>query len=283
MVLAGGLVVLTTEEREIMAQDKQNKREFSAGMILADGLAELVESLLEDLGPTGLQLTGIQPLATAIRKLGVENKFMTHGFDVVVRTAVRAAGLPAPLREFLTEFFDAYFDKVKTLASNPREHEVYHAREMGKQKAMDRLRIFLKKATVKPSFSALVLQLDEQDFAELFSAVQYLKVSNPKEHEAWNSLKESIASVAELQRIIKSAQAETTVQEKAKRMMECLRFLHSRNPNPMDDFKAFLKGEKTPQIKKLADTLKEATAALNKQADTWHARAEAIRAKRRSR
>jgi len=410
-----------------MTDVKSNQSEFSVGVAVADGLAELVESLLEDLGPTGLKLTGIQPMANLIRRWGKSNKFVTHGLDAAVRTAVRAAGLPAPLREFLTEFSDAYFDRVKILADKPKEEEVKQAVEEGKREASGRLSDFLARfKKSKPSFSAMVLQLDEQEFEELFEAVAYLNASDQKEYEAWNSLKELIASVEELKLIAKSAKGQETVTEKktedviaeadakkavydkavfaagatkavydkavvaagatkavydkalaeanaikavydkaiaeanmikavhdeagvaadvkkavydkaiaeanmiravydkavaaanekksvydkavaaanekksaydkaldglaqkktacnAKRMMETLRFLHGRNLNLIDDLKAFAKGEETPQIKKLAETLKEATAAMKKMADTWHDRAEAIQAKRRSR
>lgn len=268
-----------------MTQEKQKQREFSAGILVADGLAEIVEGLLEDLGPTGLLLTGIMPLANLIRGWGKSNKFVTHGLDAVVRTAIRAAGLPPPLREFLTEFSDAYFDRVKTLAGKPKEDEAENVKrtvEEGKHNAFARLSDFIAKYKLKLSFTSLVLKLDDLERFDLFQEIRYLKENDPKEFEAWNSMKELIASLNELKLIIKSAEAQTGVAAKAKRMMEYLRFLHDRNSGLIDNLKAFVKGEETPQIKSLAETLKDVTVRMNKQAETWHERAEAIRARRRS-
>lgn len=248
-----------------MAKDK-----FSPGMVIADGLAELVESLIEDLGPTGLALTGIQPIVDGLRAVGANNKAMVGGLDVLCRTALRSSDMNPALREFLKEFSDAYFDKIRNLSEEANEGQVQRAKGEGIKKASAKLREFLAKQKAKPSFASMLAKLNFGERSRLHVWVHDLE---PQQLKEWNEFKERIGSLDELRNALEFADADR---------LSYLRMAYGREQTMLEALKGFVvDGTETPQIEKLRDKVSDTAAKADAKAAEWKAKADALRNRNR--
>ncbi|MBI4139132.1 hypothetical protein HY479_03210 [Candidatus Uhrbacteria bacterium] len=183
-------------------QDGRGRKEFSAGILIADGLAELVENIMEDLGPTGLTLTGMQPLVAALKKVGADNPTVIHGLDLGMRTAIRVGGLHPALREFLIEFSDAYFDKVKALSKDASENQVKQARGQGIDNARGKLREFVKKMAAKKPYAALESLLPRKMRMKHLEWTAWMGRHLPEVHECWMDYREKIESTQRIKNLV---------------------------------------------------------------------------------
>lgn len=171
-------------------QQGQQQTEFSPGILIADGASELVENQIAQLEGLGLDVTGISAIVRGIKRVGLDNPKVIGGLDVLIKTTIRMTVTNAPLREFLLEVVDAYWDKVKILSQDSSQDEVRRARGSGIEAAKAKIKNFLDKRNAKKPFFAIIDMLHPNEQLALFYYENALRqFGDPEDVERYEAMK----------------------------------------------------------------------------------------------
>lgn len=230
----------------------------NAGQVAVDALSEFIELIIEDLGPFGLDATGLTTVKDLLKKVGLDNTYVIHTADTGVRLALRGFLHDKPLlRETLIGVSDAYFDKLKSLPDKPTMEQVQRAKGEATKSGTAKLREYIAKKNAKPSFEKLYTQLTPAEQATLSAWVAWMNINEKQQYKEWLKLREKIGSI-DILRSVLATQPEpnpngtpvTKAQQTSARIL-LLEGIYATNPTMMDTLFAVANGEKTPHTEAL--------------------------------
>jgi hypothetical protein len=230
------------------------------GQVAADAISEFIEILIEDLGPFGLDATGLTAIKALLKKVGLDNSYVIHTVDTAFRIGLRHVLHNKPLlRETLIGVSDAYFDKLKLLPDKPNQEQMQKAKAEGQKSAFAKMREFTAKKNAKPSHEKLLEQLEPAELKEYARWMAHLQVKLPEQSKQWKSLREKIGSLKILKEVLAimpdpnpDGTPPTDEQITSARIL-FLEGIYSTRPTPLEVLTTIASGESTPHTEALME------------------------------
>lgn len=247
-------------------------QEFTPGVAIASGLAEAVEMIVEEMGPLGLMVTGIEPILEGLKAIGLANRFTIHGMDVILKGFIRQHVTHAPTREFLTEFSDSYFDRLKLLSADPTPKQVEQAKGMGLSKARAKLDELKRKSSAKKPFSVLESLLPTARREALFAWVELIRTNDHHAFDRWEILKERIDTKERIEYMLGRPPGDR---------IPYLEMVFGGKPTILETIASAARGEETPQTAAIQARVDQANATFKRIGAESRARTQSLRDKYR--
>jgi hypothetical protein len=252
------------------------------GLLIADGLSELLEIGIEDLGVFGLHATGLTALKEVLTKIGGDNKYVVHGLDMSVRLGLQRFFPDQPvLRETLISVSDAYFDKLRLLPPEPSEPQLQRAKAEGMKNGLLKIKEFVAKKNAKPSFEKLYTQLETGQRSALSGWMAWMCEHAKHRHQEWLVLRERIGTLQVLEDVVDRIESQPDRDALTNEVILFLEGLYGHKPTIVDTLTALAQGESTPHTQALERRAQVVLTQRTQKADEAAAKLKATKAKYR--